>query len=244
MKAQLLSDLHTEFYENALGFLKSLEFRPDLDFLLLPGDLIVPCSQGREKTKQVLGYLSEKAKHCVFCCGNHCYYHGTRRASEEILGSVMPENLHWLRNSLETIEGQKFFGGVMWFPDAPHNRMYEDQLSDFLVIGGFRGWVYEENQAFRDAARRLVTDRTIVLSHHVPAYQAVHPTFRGDNLNRFFVSEMTDVILDKKPPLWVYGQTHLPGDMVIGKTRVVANPFGYPTERPYLPPYSSVVFDI
>ena len=244
MKAQLISDTHSEFYKDPVEFLESLEFTPGLDFLLLPGDLVVPCSQGGKKTKDVLAFFSGKARYCVFIAGNHCYYHGTKEVAEKILESVMPKNFHWLRNTLEGIEGKEFFGGVMWFPDAPHNRMYEDQLNDFNLIGGFRDWVYQENRAFRDAAKRLVTGRTIVLSHHVPAYQAVHPTFQGDNLNRFFVSEMTDVILDKKPPLWVYGHTHLPGDMVIGKTRVVANPFGYPTERPYLPPYSSVVFDI
>jgi predicted phosphohydrolase len=222
-----------------------LEFVPDLDFLLLPGDLTVSCSQGKDKTKLVLDYLSGKARHCVFLCGNHEYYHGTKEAAEGILESVMPYNFHWLRNTLEVIDGIKFFGGTMWFPDAPHNKMYEDQLSDFLVIKDFKKWVYEENKKFNEAARSLITDETIVLTHHLPAYRVVAPVFQGDNLNRFFVCEMTDLILDRKPPLWVYGHTHLPADDMIGATRVVCFPYGYPSECPLGPKsYKSVVFEI
>lgn len=150
----------------------------------------------------------------------------------------MPPNFHWLNNSDTAVEGQHFFGGVMWFPDAPHNRMYEDQLSDFLVIRGFKDWVYEENTRFHEAAKNLITPETIVLSHHIPSYQAVHRMFQGDNLNRFFVSEQTDVILDKRPRLWVYGHTHLPADLTVGGTKLLCNPYGYPSERgsrPYPP---------
>ena len=132
----------------------------------------------------------------------------------------------------------------MWFPDAPHNRMYEDQLNDFVVIRDFKTWVYEENRKFSDAAKEHVTDETIVVTHHIPAYSVVSPVFQGDNLNRFFVCDMTHLILSRKPPLWVYGHTHLPADNVVGSTRVVTNPLGYPHERPSLPPYTPVVFDV
>jgi predicted phosphodiesterase len=244
MKAQLLSDIHSEFYKNPLEFLDSLEFSPNLDFLLLPGDLVVPCSQGKEKTKRVVDYFARKARHCIFTCGNHCYYYGTKEAAEGILISVMPSNFHWLRNSVETVDGIGFFGGAMWFPDAPHNKMYEDQLSDFLVIRGFKDWVYEENHKFIEAGKKYITDKTIVLTHHVPAYSVVAPVFQGDNLNRFFVCDMTHLILKRKPPLWVYGHTHLPGNRMMGETRIVANPYGYPLERKNLGPYPPVVFEI
>jgi predicted phosphodiesterase len=243
MKAQLLSDVHTCFYHDPIRLLASLEFASGLDFLLLPGDIVVPAVQGLEKTKEVLGFLSKKARHVLFVEGNHEFYRNTFIGTRSSILKSLPSNFHHLRNTDETIEGQHFFGGTMWFPDAPHNRMYEDQLSDFLVIQGFRGWVYRENQAFRDMARRLVTSRTIVLSHHVPSYQAVHPMFQGDSLNRFFVSEMADIILDRNPPLWVYGHTHLPHDCMVGGTRLVANPFGYPSERSDPSSYAPVILE-
>ncbi len=243
MKTQLVSDIHSEFYKHPLKFLESLEFFPNLDFLLLPGDLVVPCSQGIEKTKKVLDFLSTKARHCIFVYGNHEIYHGTKGAAEEILESVMPPNFHWLRNSMETVDGIRFFGGTMWFPDSKRNYLHERELSDFLVIKDFRKWVYEENRKFQEAARSFITDKTIVLTHHIPAYSVVSPVFRGDNLNRFFVCDMTELIIERKPPLWVYGHTHLPNDGVVGETRVVCWPYGYPSERPNLPPYLPVVFE-
>ncbi len=244
MKAQLISDLHSCFYPNPMPMLESLEFVPDLDVLLLPGDIVVPAVQGPEKVRKVLDFLSRRAKHVLFVTGNHEYYRGTFDSTHAVLSNNLPQNFQWLYNSVTTINERRFFGGTMWFCDAPHNRMYEDQLNDFVVIKGFKKWVYEENRKFDDAARRLVTDETIVLTHHVPSYGVVSPVFQGDSLNRFFVCEMTDLILSAKPPLWVYGHTHLPADNRIGETRVVCNPYGYPQERPNLPPYTPVVFDV
>jgi Icc-related predicted phosphoesterase len=41
---------------------------------------------------------------------------------------------------------------------------------------------------------------------------------------------MTDVsneIIDHGPDLWVHGHTHNSFDYILGKTRVVVNPYGY-----------------
>ena len=244
MKFQLMSDLHTEFHAFPLKLLEKLTFEPDLDFLLIPGDIVVPCSQGKDKAENVLDFLSSKARHCIFVCGNHELYHGSKEDAENILESIMPSNFHWLKNSMEIVDGIRFFGGTMWFPDSKRNYLHERELSDFLVIKDFRKWVYEENRKFQDAARSFITDNTIVLTHHIPAYSTVPPIFQGDNLNRFFVCDMTELILERKPPLWVYGHTHLPNDSTIGNTRVVCWPYGYPSERPNLPPYLPVVFEI
>ena len=41
---------------------------------------------------------------------------------------------------------------------------------------------------------------------------------------------MTDYVHDLRPKLWIHGHTHDRCDYVIGDTRVIANPFGYPKE--------------
>jgi predicted phosphodiesterase len=244
MKAQLVSDLHTEFYADALGFLRSLEFAPGLDFLLVPGDVVVPASQGQEMTHAALAYLSLQARHVIYVAGNHEYYDSTREQAESTLGACMQPNFHWLRNTEETIDGVHFFGGVMWFPYNASNPRYESLLNDFRLIRGFKKWVYEENVVFADAARRTVTPGTVVLSHHVPSYRCVHRQFRGDELNRFFVSEMAPLIEERRPRLWVYGHTHLAHRCQIGGTDVVTNPFGYPHERRAGAEYPCAVFEV
>lgn len=244
MKAQLVADLHSEFYADAVGFLRSLEFAPGLDFLLVPGDVVVPASQGQETTQAALAYLSLQARHVIYVAGNHDYYNATREQAESRLEACMPPNFHWLRNTEETIDGVRFFGGVMWFPYSASNPRYESLLNDFRLIRSFKEWVYEENAQFADAARRMVTPGTVVLSHHVPSYRCVHRQFMGDELNRFFVSEMAPLIEERLPKLWVYGHTHLAHRCQIGGTDVVANPFGYPHERRAAADYPCVVFEV
>jgi predicted phosphohydrolase len=244
MKAQLVSDLHSEFYADAMGFLRSLEFAPGLDFLLVPGDVVVPASQGLETTQDALAFLSLQARHVIYVAGNHEYYNATRELAEGTLEACMPPNFHWLRNTEVMVDGVHFFGGVMWFPYNSRNSIYENQLNDFRLIRGFKEWVYEENALFTDAAWRMVAPGTVVLSHHVPSYWCVPSQFRGDKLNRFFVSEMVLLIEEKRPRLWAYGHTHLAHRCQIGGTDVVTNPFGYPHERRGAAEYPYDVFEL
>ena len=248
MKFQLMSDLHTEFHAFPLKMLEKLTFEPDLDFLLLPGDIVVPCSKPFPKSKttirDIFEFLGSKARHVLYVTGNHEYYHGDKETVEALIEAALPSNFHWLRDTSVTIDGQHFFGGTMWFPYSSRNLMYEDGLSDFLVIKGFKKWVYASNSYFVEAAKNHIKRDTVVLTHHVPSYTAVAPVFQGDALNRFFVCNMDPVIGIAQPALWVYGHTHLPGDMMLGETRVVANPYGYPSERKNLGPYPPVVFEI
>lgn len=46
-----------------------------------------------------------------------------------------------------------------------------------------------------------------------------------------FVSDLSDVIMASKAPLWVHGHTHLDVDYRIGDTRVLARQRGYPDEQ-------------
>ena len=81
-------------------------------------------------------------------------------------------------------------------------------------------------------------------SHHIPSEEAVHKNYKGDSFNRFFVSDLTGLIKEKKPRLWVYGHTHLPNRTLVGETDIVTNPYGYPQEREFFPEYEPVVMEI
>jgi len=246
MKLQIVSDLHTEFYDMPLAFLKWLGFAPDLDFLVLAGDIVVPCRQHPKNVKIVLDFLSKKARHVLYTTGNHEYYGGTREKAEFILKSYMPKNFVWLQNSDVILDGVHFFGGTMWFPDLPLNQLYEKEMTDFDAIQGFREWVYQENTAFREAAMRLVTPQTVVLSHHLPHPRSTPLQFINDQLNRFFQSDETALITDKQPRYWLHGHTHRACDYMLGDTNVICHPYGYPRERAArgYPPYPPVVVEL
>jgi predicted phosphohydrolase len=243
MRIQLVSDTHCEFYLDPVQFLDSLTFEPNLDVLVLAGDIVVPCQQGMTQVMDIFSYLSSKAKDIIFVAGNHSYYHGTKEQAESLLKSVLPSNFHWLQNTEVVIDNQPFFGGTMWFPEDPMNIFYKRNMCDFEVIRNLSDWVYTENALFTAAAERLVTPESIVVTHHLPSSVCTPSQFKGSQLNRFFVCEQSDLILEKKPKAWLFGHTHLGSDQMLGSTRLLSNPYGYPGERKFFRNYPPVVIE-
>lgn len=233
MKAQLISDCHTEFYYgNPFDALGRIPFVPDLDVLFLPGDIVVPAHQTRNECRRVFDFLGEKAKWVLYTFGNHEYYSSKVGADvEKFIRDLLPDNYIVLENSEATIDGVHFYGGAMWFPFDPLNQIYEHQLNDFKYIEDIHDWVYQKNTEFRENGNKLIRPDTVVLSHHLPSNLSTNRMYAESPINRFFVSDETPLILDKKPRLWVHGHTHLTCDYMLGETRVVCNPHGYPKER-------------
>lgn len=90
--------------------------------------------------------------------------------------------------------------------------------------------------------------RTVVITHHMPSMQAVHPMYMSDEttrvLNHAFASDLDDFILQHQPAMWFFGHTHTQFDGMIGKTRLFCNPLGYPHERKGRPYDTTQVFEV
>jgi Icc-related predicted phosphoesterase len=73
------------------------------------------------------------------------------------------------------------------------------------------------------------SDRVIVVAHHSPSDQSVHPKYAGDNvMNGCYRSNLEEFIMDRPEiTLFTHGHTHEDFDYHIGATRVVCNPRGY-----------------
>ena len=72
-----------------------------------------------------------------------------------------------------------------------------------------------------------IQENDVVVTHHLPSTLSIGDQFKTSELNRFFVCDMSNIILDKKPVLWLHGHTHESCDYVVGDTRVICNPYGY-----------------
>ncbi len=247
MRLQLISDLHTEFYGGPKYILESVEIVPDLDFLVVAGDSVVFSSQPDQSVKPVFKFFAEHARHVVVVEGNHEYYAAISSGRvQQRMGEMVAryKNVHWLRNSEIKLDGVHFFGGCMWFPDSDgHNQLHENEIADFSQIKDLGHWVCSTNKEFTDRARELIQRNTIVVTHHLPHARSTPEASRGDRLNRFFVSDQSKLIEEKQPRLWLHGHTHVACDYMLGETRVVCNPYGYPRERKGFP-YPQVVLDI
>ncbi len=68
---------------------------------------------------------------------------------------------------------------------------------------------------------------TVVITHHAPSLQSVHPRFAGSPLNANFVSDAEWLLVGKRADLWIHGHTHDSFDYIVDGTRVLCNPRGY-----------------
>jgi hypothetical protein len=67
---------------------------------------------------------------------------------------------------------------------------------------------------------------TVVVTHHLPHRQSIHPKYAGTRFNPCFASDL-DHLVRAPVVLWVHGHTHESLDYVVNGTRVVCNPRGY-----------------
>lgn len=232
MRLHILSDLHLDFHQDGgQEFLRHLN--PDsIDVLVLAGDIVNMVRPAQAST--VLNLLSRLYPQVVFVPGNHEFYGTTVQNSlgrlESITGSL--SNFHWLKTGEPlVIDCRRFLGDTMWFQDTLDSHLYRHFLNDFTQIGGFEPWVYEQNGLFEHYLNGTLREGDIVVTHHLPSPACISPQYKKSALNRYFVHDMSSLIRKRKPALWIYGHTHSPADIKIGKTRVVSNPMGYPTEQ-------------
>ena len=164
--------------------------------------------------------------------GNHEYYKSSpsevarnlAKLTKELPGVVIPEN------DTVVIAGQRFIAGTMWFRPDPTAEPNKRFMHDFSLIQDFEPWVYEQNAAFEKVLATHVEADDVVVTHHLPAFDSVPARFARSAMNAFFVCDMAPHVREHQPKLWIHGHSHDRCDYLLGKTRVVANPLGYPNE--------------
>lgn len=230
----VLSDLHLEFNSSAeqREFIMSLD-PENVDVLVLAGDICLH--------KQIIDVMSFICKRfsdsdVIWVHGNHEYYTTDRATvvAKTKQALLQNKNLHWLDGNDVTIKGQRFLGATMWFRDHPLNALHESMLNDFRVINGFEQWLYSENERMVKYISDNVQPDDVVITHHLPLMSSIAARFNNNDLNRFYLCDMSDVIFDHGPKLWIHGHTHDSLDYKIEHkgnsnrvTRIVCNPRGY-----------------
>lgn len=219
MKIQILSDLHFEFHaDNGNSFVEGLD-ASGVDVLVLAGDI---CSVNQ--LKNTFDIFSTKYKNIIFVPGNHEYY----KSSFDVVNAELKKYVHVLNPGVLTLDGIKFVGATMWFEDRGLSRDRKNCIGDYFFIKDHHkiGEFNKEHVRFLEEN----AEDAVVITHHLPSYDCVSYRFAGSPLNVFFVHSMDRMIKILKPKLWIHGHTHDSVDCMIGDTRVVANPFGYPRE--------------
>jgi predicted phosphodiesterase len=230
MKLQIMSDLHLEMHaDSGAELIRDLD-PTGVDVLVLAGDIAM--ARHYEDLESVFKPLARKYRHILYVPGNHEYYKSSptqvarnlAKLAKEVPEVVIPQN------GPVVIGDQRFVGGTMWFRPDPMGQLNKRFMNDFSLIQDFEPWVYDQNVAFEKALATQVEASDVVVTHHLPAPESVPPRFARSAINAFFVCDMTSYLRELQPKLWIHGHTHDRCDYVIDKTRVVANPLGYPNE--------------
>jgi predicted phosphohydrolase len=184
MKIHVLSDLHLEF-----GNLRVPAV--NCDVTVLAGDLHV----GRKG----LPWLEKMCKQhpVVHVLGNHEFYHEDFDSTLDFWNSCSLENLVFLENKAVVLKSTRFVGATLWSSmndgDKESMALAQSQMSDYLcVTRGNRSLTpadtierFIQSKAFIEAElRRPFDGATVVVTHHLPSYQSIAPTFKGSTGTR------------------------------------------------------------
>lgn len=237
MKLWLLSDLHLD-HGNEWP-------RPpaEADVAVVAGD--VCDDRWLEETAALLP--------TVFVAGNHEFYRHEVAERKAKLAAI--QNLAFLDDSdffqlfLDERGAARFVGATLWTDYAKGNalamRTARDSMNDHRLIK----WKKEPWQRFTPTEALALHRRsveflrgslcdnnppgmpTVVVTHHAPSLSSVSPRFRAAGpINHAYASDLDYLVEGSGAAIWVHGHVHDATEYMIGDTRVICNPHGYPSE--------------
>lgn len=242
MKIFTASDLHGEMGPHGYDIPQGLDF----DVAVFAGDI----ARGPKAVEWLLGQQALRDRPILFVAGNHEYYRGILEdVASEIRNAARGTNIHVLDAvEVPVIEGVRFVGCTLWTDylfmarDQADGLRAGGRINDHRFIRTATGGEFPKPFTPREAferhwrERRWLTDRlaedhdgpTVVVTHHAPHPGSLHPKYIPTGaLNASFVSDLTAMIEDYQPSLWLHGHVHDNHDYDVGETRIVCNPRGY-----------------
>lgn len=244
MRIQTFSDLHLD-----VARIKPITIQDTTNTVIVAGDTC----EGTIGAFEYLRRIVPTQAPIIMVLGNHEYY---RSFLPEELALARERaasfNIHLLENDSVIIGGVRFAGCTLWTDYAIFGAANVVGVMNACAAGmndhRLIGWQKKPWLRFRpqEAAllhhqSRVFLDKTlaapfrgptIVVTHHAPHWDSVHPRFRSDPVTGAYVSDLSALIEAHQPDIWVHGHIHNSSDYLVGRTRVLANPHGYGTENP------------
>jgi len=235
MFIHILSDLHIEF--------EPFEPPPtESDVIILAGDIHIG-SKGLLWAKE-----SFAGKPVIYVLGNHEYYgKALPKLTEKLKQEAVGSNVHILENDSVIVGDVVFLGCTLWTDfellGDPRIAGYEatQKMTDYKKIR-----VSPQYRKLRSIDTAVIHRRSlrwlkkalanhagknvVVVTHHAPSKRSLPQWYAEDLLSAAYASHLDEVVASSKVKLWIHGHIHAPRDYVIGATRVVCNPKGYPDE--------------
>jgi 3',5'-cyclic AMP phosphodiesterase CpdA len=256
MRLWIFSDLHLEAQPGI-----DLEI-PDADVAVVAGDVHSPMW----RSVQWLADNIAPHMPVVFVAGNHEFYNGsldgcTKRGLAAAAGR---KGICMLHNSGAVIGDVRFIGGTIWTDyaldadEGPGRQRDLDVayaintcgslLRDHTVIAmddTMREFFQPEHARAEHMRTRAYLEKalrdghpgpTVVVTHHAPHPGSIDMQYAGSVLNPAFASDLSGLIWDHQPAIWIHGHVHHTVGYPVGSTLVACNPRGYGGENPAFDP--------
>ena len=244
MKIQIASDLHLEGRAGHMPSASAFRTVRGRDVLILAGDI------GRETQARTFIRRELDASPVLYVPGNHEYYGFQYRkavdAQWQALAAEHP-HLHYLVAESVMIDGVRFWGAPwysdLWglpaqWKDADPWRldMFERYIMDFRYPhNSVNTWSLskhlEAHLEQTEELRKQAGQVDVVITHWPPTKGAIHPRYKGDALNPYFINDHEDLVRTIGAKLWISGHTHEAYDYRVGITRCIGNPTGFSGEH-------------
>jgi Icc-related predicted phosphoesterase len=226
---RVFSDLHIEFDRWSVTKPKDHS-----EILILAGD-IAPLN--KTYLSDFIKACADTHEHVIYVAGNHEYYGGTlTKAWDEY---EVPSNVYKLENQRIEINGQGFIGCTLWSDlGNPLDALVAKQMMydyraiktpNYSKVGPHHTTALHYQSA--EYLSKNIQKGDVVVTHHMPTYACVAAEYKGDPLNPAFVTELSELIEQTEPSMWISGHTHHAFSFMWGKTRLHCNPRGYPGEK-------------
>lgn len=222
MRYFVCNDLHINLYPKAD---KTLSYFPKADGIIIAGDL---CSY--IDMPIYFDMLCRMYPKVVYISGNHDLYGVYPQEVDDFRKNHGFHNLVWLENDFVIIGNTKVCGTTMWFPKTKTTEQLRNQFHDFEYIKGIGDYPYEANTRAMEFLSMEATDGAVVITHHLPTVESVDRIHLLDPFNCFFLCpEAADLAYDRKLT-WIHGHTHRVLDYQYGRSRVLCNALGIPSD--------------
>jgi len=221
----ILSDIHLEWNKF------TLEKAPDVDNLILAGDIGIPTSQ---EYKVFIERASELYTHVFLINGNHEYYRNTIEWTNDKVKQIANKyaNVHFLNNDCVDIGEYRILGTTLW------SEIADDQRGDIgIFLADFRlikDWSIEKHNHEHFKSVRFIkqeierasidSKNLIIISHHAPLTHGTSD--KHNSLSSAFCTDLSDLFI-KPVKAWICGHTHYSCDFTFNGVHVISNQLGY-----------------
>ncbi len=225
MKIKLFSDIHIEF-GNA-HMIDDLFSNINVDAFIVPGDLA-----NQEMIVKVLHEIDKMVQvPVIFVPGNHEYYGSQKSYVDHLLKNEKFDHIKILIEDVFEYKDIVFLGSTGWWDNI--TLYHTNALNDFRVIYDIisndngMAWGRCSKDFFKTNLEKYQDRKVVCVSHNMPSHKCIHPIYSTSKINECFANHWDNLIIDNKPLYWFCGHTHDSINMVIDKTNIICNPYGY-----------------